>query len=153
MVLAAAATLGDDGSPNQRSVAMGQQIKGEFDVKRSMEPSCDMGDGVEVGHFRFDKRFHGELDAVGVVHMMAVMTEVEGSAAYVAIERITGSLQGRAGTFFMQHNGIMDRGTPTLSLTVVPDSGTGELAGLTGSMVIDITDGKHFYTFDYALAS
>lgn len=127
------------------------QVKGEFDVKRSMEPSCDMGDGVEAGHLRFDKRFHGDLDAVSVVHMLAVGTEVEGSAAYVAIERISGNLQGRTGTFFAQHNGIMDRGTPTLSLTVVPDSGTDQLTGLSGRMAIDIVDGKHYYTLDYSL--
>lgn len=129
---------------------MGQQVKGEFDVKRSMQPSCDMGDGVEAGHFRFDKRFHGDLDAVGVVHMMAVMTETEGSAAYVAIERISGTLRGRKGTFFTQHNGVMDRGEATLTLSVVPDSGTDELAGLSGRMGIDIVDGKHFYTLDYS---
>ena len=126
------------------------QVKGEFDVKRSAEPSCDMGDGVEAGHFRFDKRFHGDLDAVSVVHMMAVMTETPGSAAYVAIERITGALQGRKGTFFTQHNGVMDRGEATLTLTVVPDSGTDGLAGISGRMAIDIVDGKHYYTFDYA---
>ncbi|MCL1634313.1 DUF3224 domain-containing protein [Luteimonas sp. SX5] len=130
---------------------MGQQVKGEFDVKRGMEPSCDMGDGVEAGRFRFDKRFHGDLDANSVVHMMAVMTETEGSAAYVAIERISGTLRGRKGTFFVTHNGVMDRGTPTLSVAVVPDSGTDELAGLSGRMAIDIVDGKHYYTFDYAL--
>ncbi len=130
---------------------MTQQIKGEFNVKRSAEPACDMGDGIEAGHFRFDKRFHGALDATSVVHMLAVMTEVPGSAAYVAIERITGTLDGRAGTFWMQHNGTMDRGTPALSVTVVPDSGTSELAGLTGRLAIDIVDGKHYYTFDYAL--
>lgn len=126
------------------------QVKGEFDVKRSAEPSCDMGDGIEAGHFRFDKRFHGDLDAVGVVHMMAVMTETPGSAAYVAIERITGTLQGRKGTFFTQHNGVMDRGEAALTLTVVPDSGTDALAGISGRMAIDIVDGKHYYTFDYA---
>lgn len=130
---------------------MTQQIKGEFDVKRAMEPACDMGDGVEAGHFRFDKRFHGELDAASVVHMLAVGTQVEGSAAYVAIERLTGTLQGRSGSFFMQHNGIMNRGTPTLTLTVVPDSGTDALEGLSGDMQIDIVDGKHFYTFDFVL--
>jgi len=130
---------------------MSRQVKGEFDVKRSMEPSCDMGDEVQAGHFRFDKRFHGDLDAVSVVHMLAVMTDVEGSAAYVAIERIAGRLHGRTGTFFAQHSGIMDRGTPTLSLTVVPDSGTDGLAGLSGRMAIDIVDGKHYYTLDYSL--
>ena len=128
------------------------QAKGEFEVKRSAEPPCDLGDGVEAGHFRFDKRFHGPLDATSVVHMLAVGTDVPGSAAYVAIERIAGTLDGRRGSFFAQHNGTMDRGTPTLSLTVVPDSGTAELAGLSGRMAIDIIDGQHFYTFDYALA-
>lgn len=132
---------------------MEQQAKGEFDVKRSAEPSCDMGDGVEAGHFRFDKRFHGALDAVSVVHMLAVGTEVPGSAGYVAVERLSGTLQGRTGTFFMQHNGIMNRGAPSLSLAVVPDSATGGLEGLSGRMAIDIVDGKHFYTFDYTLGT
>ncbi len=130
---------------------MSRQIKGEFDVKRSPEAPCDLGDGIQAGHFRFDKRFHGELDAVSVVHMLAAMTQTEGSGAYVAIERIVGTLEGRSGAFLTQHSGVMDRGAPSLSLTVVPDSGTAELEGLRGSMKIDIVDGKHFYTFDYAL--
>lgn len=129
---------------------MGQQVKGEFDVKRSMEPGCDMGDGVEAGHFRFDKRFHGDLEATSVVHMLAVGTAVEGSAAYVAIERLTGTLQGRSGSFFMQHSGTMNRGVAKLSLSVVSDSGTDGLEGLAGDMDIDIVDGKHFYIFRFA---
>ncbi|HEY5852455.1 MAG TPA: DUF3224 domain-containing protein [Lysobacter sp.] len=130
---------------------MVQQVKGEFEVKRTPEGGCDLGDGVVAGHFRFDKRFHGALDATAVVHMLAVGTEVEGSAAYVAVERIAGALDGRTGAFLTQHNGTLDRGAPTLSVAVVPDSGTGELKGLTGRMTIDITDGKHFYTLDYEL--
>lgn len=130
---------------------MGQQVKGEFEVKRTPEDPCDMGDGVVAGHFRFDKRFHGALDATSVVHMLAVGTEVPGSAGYVAVERLSGTLQGRTGAFFMQHSGVMDRGTPSLSLNVVPDSATGELKGLSGRMAIDIVDGKHYYTFDYTL--
>ena len=130
---------------------MAQQVKGEFDVNRSPEGPCDMGDGVVAGHFRFDKRFQGALDAVSVVHMLAVGTEVPGSAGYVAVERLSGTLQGRTGTFFMQHSGIMDRGTPSLSLQVVPDSGTDELTGLSGRMAIDIVEGKHYYTLDYSL--
>ena len=110
-----------------------------------------MGDGIGAGHYRFDKRFLGDLDASSVVHMLAVGTDVPGSAAYVAIERVNGSLQGRAGSFFLQHNGIMNRGTATLSLSIVPDSGTGELVGISGRMAIDITGGKHFYTLDYAI--
>jgi len=129
------------------------QAKGEFDVSRSDEPACDMGGGVSSGHYRFDKRFHGALDASSVVHMLAVGTDVPGSAAYVAIERLDGSLDGRAGTFFLQHNGVMNRGAATLSLTIVPDSGTGELQGISGRMAIEITEGRHFYTLDYALAT
>ena len=129
---------------------MARQIKGEFEVKRSPEAPCDLGDGVQAGHFRFDKRFHGDLDAVSVVHMLAAMTQTEGSGAYVAIERIAGTLEGRSGAFLTQHSGVMDRGVPSLSLTVVPDSGSDGLEGLRGSMKIDIVDGKHYYTFDYA---
>ena len=91
------------------------------------------------------------LDATGVVHMLAVGTDVPGSAAYVAIERIAGTLDGRRGSFLTQHSGTLDRGRATLTLTVVPDSGTGELAGLRGRMAIDIVDGAHFYAFDYEL--
>jgi len=131
---------------------MAAQAKGEFEVSRSIEPPCDMGDGAVVGHYRIDKRFHGDLDGSSVVHMLATGTETPGSAAYVAIERVSGILQGRTGTFFLQHNGMMARGAPTLSLTVVPDSGTGELAGISGAMAIDITGGKHYYTFDYVIA-
>jgi hypothetical protein len=130
-----------------------QQAKGEFDVSRSDEPACDMGGSVSSGHYRFDKRFHGVLDASSVVHMLAVGTDVPGSAAYVAIERLDGTLDGRAGTFFLQHNGVMNRGAATLSLTIVPDSGTGELQGISGRMAIEISEGRHFYTLDYALAT
>ena len=125
------------------------QAKGEFEVKRIPQDELDIGGGASVGHSRFDKRFHGPLDASSVVHMLAVMSEVPGSGAYVAMERIDGSLDGRRGSFYTQHNGIMDRGKPSLDLTVVPDSGTGELVGLHGRIAIDIADGKHYYTFDY----
>ena len=104
-----------------------------------------------TGHSRFDKRFHGPLDAASVVHMLAVMSPVQGSGAYVAIERISGTLDGRKGSFYAQHNGIMDRGKPSLDLSVVPDTGTDELTGLRGRIAIDIVDGKHYYTFDYEL--
>lgn len=130
---------------------MSEQVKGEFDVLRSAEPACDMGDGVMASHARIDKHFHGALQARSVVHMFAIGTAVPGSAAYVAVERVAGTLQGRTGTFLMQHNGTMARGKPMLSLTVVPDSGTEELAGISGSMAIDIIEGKHLYTFDYAI--
>ena len=125
------------------------QAKGEFEVKRSMEPGCDLGDGVEAMHVRFEKQFSGPLAASSVVHMLAVTTAVENSAAYVAVERVAGSLDGREGTFLAVHKGIMDRGAASLDLAVVPDSGTDGLAGLSGTIAIDIVDGRHYYTFDY----
>ena len=125
------------------------QAKGEFDVARIPQDELDIGGGATIGHSRFEKRFRGPLEATSVVHMLALMTPVPGSGAYVAIERIEGSLDGRRGSFFAQHNGIMDRGRPSLDLTVIPDSGSGELTGLHGRIAIDIVEGKHFYTFDY----
>lgn len=125
------------------------QAKGEFEVTRIPQDELDIGGGATIGHSRFDKRFHGPLEATSVVHMLALMTPVPGSGAYVAIERIEGTLDGRRGSFFAQHNGIMDRGRPSLDLTVIPDSGSGELTGLHGRIAIDIVEGKHFYTFDY----
>ncbi len=127
------------------------QAKGEFEVTRIPQEELDIGSGASVGHSRFDKKFHGPLQATSVVHMLAVMSPVAGSGAYVAIEHVVGTLDGRSGTFFAQHNGIMDRGKPSLDLTVVPDSGTEALTGLRGRIGIDIVDGKHFYTFDYTL--
>lgn len=127
------------------------QAKGEFDVTRTPQGELEIGGGLRIGHMRFDKRFHGPLSATSVVHMLAAMAPVPGSGAYVAIERIEGTLDGRQGSFLTQHNGVMERGTPSLQLTVVPDTGTGDLAGLRGRIAIDIVDGKHFYTFDYTL--
>lgn len=144
------AGLGHDEHRSAGSTVM-PQVKGTFEVRRHAEPPCDFGDGVQAGHFRIDKRFHGPLDATGVVHMLAVGTPVEGSAAYVALERIEGTLEGRAGGFLMQHSGTLDRGAPSLSLTVVPDSASGGLEGLSGRMAIDIVDGAHHYTLDYSL--
>ena len=125
------------------------QAKGEFEVTRIPQEELDIGAGTTVGHSRFDKRFHGPLEATSVVHMLAVMSPVQGSGAYVAMEHVIGTLDGRSGSFFAQHNGIMDRGKPSLDLTVVPDSATEGLTGLRGRIGIDIVDGKHFYTFDY----
>ena len=127
------------------------QAKGEFEVKRTPQGELDMGGDARIGHMRFDKQFHGPLQASSVVHMLAVISKVAGSGAYVAIERIEGTLEGRRGSFFAQHNGVMTRGKPTLDLTVVPDTGSDALTGLHGRIAIDIIDGKHFYTFDYSL--
>jgi hypothetical protein len=126
-------------------------IKGRFEIRRTPHPMLDLGGGAQAMHMRFDKRFEGDLSAASVVHMLAVGTAVEGSAAYVAVERVEGELEGRAGSFLLRHCGTMERGAPTLDLAVVPDSAYGALAGLSGTMKIDIVEGEHFYTFDYAL--
>lgn len=131
---------------------MTQQIKGPFDVKRTAMESVDAGGDVAFGRIRFEKRFHGALDATSVVEMLSAGNPASGSAGYVAVEHVIGTLQGRQGRFMLQHYGVMDRGQASLTLTVVPDTGTDELAGLRGSMQIDIAEGgAHFYTFDYTL--
>ena len=99
-----------------------------------------------------DKQFHGDLEATSQGQMLAFSSAVKGSAGYVAIEQVSGTLHGRQGTFVLQHNGTMSRGEPRLTITVVPDSGTGELAGLAGTMTIEIVDGKHSYGFEHTLA-
>ena len=109
-------------------------------------------EGAVVGRFLLDKQFHGDLEGTSKGEMLAIGTAVPGSAGYVAMEQVTGTLNGRTGTFALQHTGTMTRGEPLLSVTVVPDSGTGGLEGLSGKLDIKITDGKHFYEFDYDLA-
>lgn len=108
-------------------------------------------DGGAIGRMSIDKQFHGDLEAVSKGQMLSVATRVKGSAGYVAIEQVTGSLHGRSGSFALQHTGTMTRGAPQLSVTVVPDSGSEELTGLTGTMTIIIVDGKHSYDFAYTL--
>jgi hypothetical protein len=131
---------------------MSQQAKGPFDVRRTAMESVDAGGDAAFGRIRFEKRFHGDLDATSVVEMLSAGNPTTGSAGYVAVEHLIGSLQGRKGRFMMQHNGVMDRGQASLTLTVVPDSGTDELTGLRGSMQIDIAEGgAHSYTFDFTI--
>ncbi len=98
-----------------------------------------------------DKQFHGDLDATSLVHMIGFRTATNGSAGYVAMERVVGVLLGQRGTFVLQHSSSMTRGTPQQSITVVPDSGTDELVGLSGSMTITIVDKKHFHDFTFSL--
>jgi hypothetical protein len=123
---------------------------GPFDVK--LAPQTDANSDGSIGRMTIDKQFHGELEATSVGQMLSAMSSVKGSAGYVAIEKVTGTLNGRKGTFVLQHNATMDRGKPELNIIVVPDSGTGELEGLKGTMHIDIAaGGKHSYKFDYTL--
>jgi Protein of unknown function (DUF3224) len=125
--------------------------KGTFEVTLAPQGEGDNADGTMLGRMSLDKRFTGDLAGTGQGQMLTAMTAVAGSAGYVAIERVTGTLHGRTGSFVLQHTGTMNRGTPQLAITVVPDSGTGALAGIAGTFVIDIVDGKHYYRFEYTL--
>lgn len=127
------------------------QIRGSFDVKLQPQAPAAAIAEAHLGRQTIDKQFHGELDAHSLGEMLAAMTEVKGSAGYVAIERVNGTLQGKRGSFVLMHTGVMDKGTPHLTIQVVPDSATDELVGLKGQMQIEIKDGKHFYMFDYSL--
>eukprot|EP01038_Epipyxis_sp_PR26KG_P020339 gene20339-28802_t len=110
--------------------------------------------GATLGRALLDKQYHGDLQATAQGQMLSAISAISGtagSAGYVAIEHVTGTLQGRSGSFVLQHSGLMTRGSCQLTVTVVPDSGTGELAGLEGRLDIRVADGQHFYAFDYAL--
>jgi hypothetical protein len=120
---------------------------GTFEVKLAPQAT----DAPSLGRMSIDKQFHGDLEATSKGEMLAAMTETKGSAGYVAMERVTGSLHGRAGSFVLQHSGTMNRGAASLSVTVVPDSGTDKLAGLSGKMAIQVEGGKHSYEFEYSL--
>lgn len=127
------------------------QAKGMFDVKLAPLPAYNTAQGAKLGRMSIDKQFHGGLEATSKGEMLSAMTDIKGSAGYVAIEHVSGTLHGRTGSFVLQHNATMTRGAPYLDIIVVPDSGSGELVGLSGTMKIIIADGKHSYEFDYAL--
>jgi len=125
--------------------------RGSFDVKLTPQSLADSLAGPTLGRMSIDKQFHGHLEGTSQGEMLMAGTVTSGSAGYVAIERITGTLHGKRGTFVLQHTGTMTRGVPQLTITVGPDSGTGELVGLAGRMQIIIADGKHSYEFEYTL--
>ena len=126
-------------------------VTGTFETTMHPEAPYDDHDGVSIGRVRIDKRFTGPLEGTGEVNMIAARTPIAGSAGYVAIERIEGTLVGKRGAFVVQHAGLMTRGTPSLSVQIIPDSGTGELTGIAGSMKITNEGGKHTYEIDYEL--
>ena len=128
---------------------MSNRASGEFDVK--LTPQNESAD-MPVGRMMLDKEFHGGLEGTSKgLMLMASSDSVPGSAGYVAIEKVTGTLNGRSGSFYLQHSGIMTRGVGELTITVIPDTGTDQLSGLTGRMNIIIADGKHSYEFAYTL--
>jgi hypothetical protein len=124
---------------------------GTFEVKVAPQAPDAEGD-AGVGRMFLDKQFRGDLEAISKGQMLAAMSSVPGSGGYVALERVTGTLKGRSGSFVLQHSGTMTRGAPQMTVSVVPDSGTEQLIGLAGVMTIKIADGKHSYGFDYTLA-
>ena len=126
------------------------RASGTFEVK--VVPQDDKSEDATLGRMILDKQFHGDLEGTSKGQMLTAGSAVQGSAGYVAIEKVSGTLHGRKGTFVLQHSGTMTRGTPQLTITVVPDSGTGQLVGLAGKMDIIIADGKHSYEFEYTLA-
>jgi len=135
---------------SERGANMTRHANGAFDVKLTPQKDDALGDPT-IGRMSIDKQFHGDLEGTSKGQMLSTLTEVKGSAGYVAIERVTGTLNGRTGSFSLQHNATMNRGVPELNVIVIPDSGTGQLVGLTGKLNIIITDGKHSYEFDYSL--
>jgi flagellar basal body rod protein FlgG len=137
-----------NGPPVQKEAAVDTRASGTFDVKLGPQVMEDGSEGA-LGRMSTDKQFHGDLEGTSKGQMLTASGSVKDSAGYVAIERVTGTLHGRSGSFTLQHSGTMTRGAPQLSITVVPDSGTGQLAGLAGKMTIRIVDGKHFYDFEY----
>ena len=139
-------------SAAQKETPMPHHATGPFEVKIDPQPPDEKSGGAAIGRMLLDKQFHGDLEATSKGTMLAAGTGAKGSSGgYVALEIVTGSLKGRTGTFVLQHSGTMTRGTPQLSVTVVPDSGTGQLEGITGTLTIKIDAGKHSYEFDYTL--
>jgi hypothetical protein len=131
--------------------AMTKHARGTFDVKITPEGSADEADGVSLGRMRIEKQFRGDLVGTSRGEMLSARSPVGGSAGYVAMERVTATLEARSGSFVLQHSGTMTRGAPSLTVMVVPDSETGQLSGIAGRLSIRIEGGAHFYDFEYEL--
>lgn len=132
---------------------MSQRASGSFDVKVTpQKPDTQIARAANLSRLTIDKRFHGDLEGISKGEMLALQTDVKGSAGYVALERVTGKLKGRSGSFVLQHSATMSRGEPDSQISVVPDSATGELRGLSGKMnIIVAADGAHSYEFDFKI--
>jgi hypothetical protein len=124
---------------------------GTFEVRGAPLPAYNSAQGTTAGRTSLDKQFHGDLEAVSVGEMLTGGDYTKGSAGYVAIETVTGALNGKKGSFMLQHSGTMNNGQQSLSINVIPGTGTGELTGISGSMRIIIDKGKHSYELDYSL--
>jgi hypothetical protein len=128
-----------------------KRATGSFEVILQPLANAEVTSDPLFGRLLLTKKFTGDLTASARGQMLSAATTTRGSAGYVAIDHVTGTLEGHHGSFVLQHTGSMNRGVPTLSIMVVPDSGTDELAGLSGTLSINIIDGKHFYDFIYSL--
>ena len=137
--------------PHVQEKPVTARATGAFEVTITPQAADQYADGKALGRMGIDKQFHGDLEGTSKGQMLTGMSDVKGSAGYVALERVSGTLAGRRGTFILQHNGTMNRGAASLTVTVVPDSGTGELSGLAGTMTIVVADGRHSYEFAYTL--
>ena len=137
---------------NEESLGTETEVtsRGQFEVKVTPQPADDSAAGP-FGRLFLDKRFHGDLEGRSKGQMLAAHTAVQGSGAYVAFELVSGTLRGKSGSFILQHQGTMQRNVPKMQVTVVPDSGTGELTGIAGAMRIVIKGGKHSYELAYTL--
>ena len=151
-LLSAAAAFGADTPTSKEHSVTTHTAAGPFDVKLAPQTMSDVAQHSGLGRMSIDKQFHGALEATSTGEMLAFRSTTPGSAGYVAMETVRGTLDGRAGSFVLQHSATMTRGEPALSITVVPDSGTDALAGLAGRMAIDIAPGgAHSYRFEYTL--
>jgi hypothetical protein len=151
LVVLAALAYTQTKQPEPRNTPLPHRASGTFDVKVAPLEPYNRDDKL-LGRFSLDKQFHGVLEATSKGEMLSAGSP-SGSGSYVAIEKVTGKLDGRSGSFILQHSGTMEEGKPNLNITVVPGSGTGELSGIAGKMAIVIKDGQHSYVFDYILPS
>jgi hypothetical protein len=148
---AAAAQSAPTPAAQPKETRLTDHARGPFDVKTTAQALSEKVADPTLGRMSLDKQYHGDLEASGKGEMLTVSTGVKGSGVYVAVERVTGTLQGRKGSFALYHTGVMTRGTPELRITVVPDSGTDQLAGIAGTLSIQIENGKHSYDLEYTL--
>lgn len=138
-------------APTQKEPPTSHHATGTFEIKRTSQPLADPSADKSLGRMSFDKQFHGDLEGTSKGEGLTAGNLQTGSAGYVAIEFVTGTVGGRSGTFIFQHSATMDHGAQQLSITIVPESGTGQLAGITGKMTINVVNGKHLYDFEYTL--
>jgi hypothetical protein len=137
--------------PAPKEPPVKQVAKGKFIVKLTPVPSGGDAATADLGRMTIDKVFQGDLEGTSKGEMLTAATATKGSAGYVAMERVTGTLQGRKGSFILQHTATMNRSVPSLSISVVPDSGTGQLLGIAGTLSILIENGEHSYVFEYTI--